>query len=58
MRTKSINFDEYDTRKLKSTLKTLAEVYDYNYDSSRKVKLLETVINKLENLINNYGNTK
>lgn len=44
-------FDAYDAEKLVEALNILRRVYDYNYDSSRKVKLLGTVINKLMQLI-------
>jgi len=53
--TKNIQFDRYDTQKLEEVRATLQKVYDYNYDSSRKVKLLETIISKLDKLIADYG---
>ena len=44
-------FDAYDAKKLVEALNILRRVYDANYDSSRKVKLLRTVINKLIQLL-------
>lgn len=55
VRTKNINFDRYDTQKLEEVNGILHAVYDYNYDSSRKVKLLGTIIDKLEKLIAEHG---
>lgn len=48
-------FDAYDTIKLKEALDRLKKVYDFNYDSSRKEKLLDTIIRKLEYLLDQYG---
>lgn len=48
-------FDEYDTKKLKKALVLLNEVYEFNYDSSRKEKLLDTVIRKLDYVLDQYG---
>lgn len=55
VRTKGINFDRYDTQKLEEVNRILHAVYNYNYDSSRKVKLLGTIIDKLEKLIAEHG---
>ena len=40
-------FDNYDAHKLLEALNLLRQVYDYNYDSSRKTRRLNTIINKL-----------
>jgi hypothetical protein len=48
-------FDRYDTSKLEDALVLLNQVYEYNYDSSRKEKLLATVINKLEYVLDQYS---
>ena len=54
-KTRNIRFDRYDTLKLEEVRATLKKVYDYNYDGSIKVKRLETIINKLDTLIAEYG---
>jgi hypothetical protein len=46
-----LHFDSYDAGKLIEALNILRRVYDFNYDSSRKVRLLETVMDKLHKLI-------
>ena len=51
----SIFFDRYDTSKLEEALTLLTKVYEFNYDSSRKEKLLATVINKLEYVLDQYS---
>ena len=48
-------FDEYDTKKLEKARVLLSQVYDFNYDSSRKSRLLDTVIRKLEYVLEQYG---
>lgn len=48
-------FDIYDTKKLKEAKLNLEAVYNYNYDNSRKCKLLDTIIRKLEILIEQHG---
>lgn len=55
MRTKRITFGEYDTKQLKEAKSILCKVFEFNYDSSRKEKLLSTVINKLDAIIEEYG---
>ena len=48
-------FDEYDRIKLGKARKLITEVYEYNYDapcSSNEIKKLETIIRKLDALIN------
>lgn len=60
-------FDTYDTEKLLEALNILRRVRDYNYDSTRKSRRLETIINKLfllmgehcyrEDLPNGFVNT-
>ena len=50
-----MNFDEFDTKKLKNIVIELQCIYAYNYDNSRKSKLLCTIINKLHKLINECG---
>lgn len=51
-------FDLYDTKRLKEAHQLLVDVYNYNYDSSRKCKLLATIIRKVERLIEKHGETK
>ena len=53
-----IAFDLYDTQKLKQAHEQLTTIYNYNYDNSRKCRLLETIINKLERLIEEHGHTE
>lgn len=44
--------DRYDARKIEAILKTLNEVYDYNYiPSSPLTKKLETIRGKIERLL-------
>lgn len=48
-------FDEFDMNKLKKAKKLLVEVYEFNFGfppTKSKVKRLETIINKLEQLLN------
>ena len=51
-------FDLYDTQKLKQAHEQLTAVYDSNYDKGRQCKLLETIIHKLERLIEEHGHTE
>ena len=53
--TTNMFFDRYDTSKLEEALTLLTQVYEFNYDSSRKEKLLATVINKLEYVLDQYS---
>ena len=55
--TRAIRFDEYDTKKLAEVKDTLCRVYEYNFDHSAKEKKLQTIIGKLEALIDEYGTT-
>lgn len=49
---KYIEFDEYDTDKLKAARRLLEEVYEYNYFPSRPlIKRLGTIIEKLDTLM-------
>lgn len=48
-------FDEYDTKKLQEALRLIKAVYEYNFDSSRKSKLLGTVLCKLAVVIDEHG---
>lgn len=48
-------FDEYDTKKLQEALRIIKAVYEYNFDSSRKSKLLGTVLCKLAVVIDEHG---
>ena len=48
-------FDEYDRIKLGKARKLITEVYEYNYGAPRsgsEIKKLETIIHKLDALIN------
>ena len=52
-------FGKYDTELLMAAKEKLFNVYSANYiPSSRKTRLLETIIDKLENLINEFGEKK
>lgn len=44
--------DEYDKEKLKKALKIIEEVYNYNYGIKPVSKRLETIMKKLEYIIN------
>ncbi len=55
LRTKRIDFDQYDTQKLEEARKILNKVYEYNYDHSHKEILLLTVITKLDRIIADFG---
>lgn len=48
-------FDRYDTEKLKGARKILSTVYEQNFDNSRKIMLLNTVIAKLGKIILEFG---
>lgn len=48
-------FGEYDTKKLQEALHIITQVYEYNYDSSRKEQLLGTVLRKLTAVIEEHG---
>lgn len=48
-------FDEYDTKKLQEALRLIKGVYEYNFDSSRKCKLLGTVLCKLAVVLEEHG---
>lgn len=48
-------FDAYDTQKLQEALRIIKAVYEYNFDSSRKSKLLGTVLCKLAVVIDEHG---
>lgn len=48
-------FDAYDTKKLQEALRIIRSVYEYNFDSSRKCKLLGTVLWKLAVIIDEHG---
>ena len=50
-RNPKLYFDGYDASKLVEALDILRRVYDFNYDSTRKSRLLETIIDKLYRLI-------
>lgn len=48
-------FDAYDTQKLQEALRLIKDVYEFNFDSSRKEKLLGTVLCKLAVVIEEHG---
>lgn len=46
--------DEYDTNKLKDARKLIYQVYEYNwFPSSSLTKKLDTILRKLDNVIEN-----
>ena len=47
--------DAYDTLKLQEALRTIREVYEYNFDSSPQTQRLGTVFNKLLMVICEFG---
>lgn len=48
-------FDEYDTKKLEKARSILLQFYTVNYDSSLKSRRLNTIIRKIEYLLEDYG---
>ena len=48
-------FGKYDTELLNKAREILANVENGNYDSSRKIMLLDTVISKLDRVIEEHG---
>lgn len=53
-----LRYGKYDTDLLKKAREILQNVYEANYDSSRKTKLLGTVINKLDRILEEFGERK
>lgn len=53
-----LRYGKYDTDLLKKAREILQNVYAVNYDSSRKTKLLGTVINKLDHILEEFGERK
>lgn len=52
---KPVSFGKYDTELLENAREKLFNVYNANYmPSDRKVRLLETIINKLDRLLEEY----
>lgn len=51
-------YGKYDTNLLKKAREILNNVYTLNFDSSRKTKLLGTVINKLDRILEEFGERK
>ncbi len=50
-----LHYGKYDTELLKKAREILQNVHGANYDASRKTKLLETVINKLDRILEEFG---
>ena len=51
-----IKLDLYDTNKLKEAREIINKVYEYNYmPSTSLTNKLDTIIRKLDNIINEYG---
>lgn len=48
-------FGRYDTELLEKARANLVNVEEANYDSSRKIMLLDTVISKLDRVIEEHG---
>ena len=53
-----LHYGKYDTDQLKKAREILNNVYMVNFDSGRKTKLLETVINKLDRILEEFGERK
>lgn len=53
-----LRYGKYDTDLLKRAREILQNVYAVNYDSCRKTKLLGTVINKLDRILEEFGERK
>lgn len=49
--------DRYDTNKMKEARKIINQVYEYNYksESDSLSKRLETILKKIDNIIENDG---
>ena len=49
--------DKYDTDKVKEARKLIFEVYNYNFVSATDPlgRKLETILKKMDNIIDNYG---
>lgn len=49
--------DGYDTNKMKDVRKTINQVYEYNYKSKTDPlsKKLQTILRKIDNIIENDG---
>ena len=56
-RIESYKFTKYDTPLLQKALEILQNVYRATRNSWRRSKLLETVVSKLEQVIEEYGDT-
>lgn len=53
-----LRYGKYDTDLLKRAREILQNVYAVNYDGGRKTKLLGTVINKLDRILEEFGERK
>lgn len=53
-----LRYGKYDTNLLKRAREILQNVYAVNYDGGRKTKLLRTVINKLDRILEEFGERK
>lgn len=53
-----LRYGKYDTDLLKKAREILQNIYAVNYDSSRKTKLLGTVVNKLDRILEEFGERK
>lgn len=53
-----LRYGKYDTNLLKRAREILNNVYAVNYDGGRKTKLLGTVINKLDRILEEFGERK
>ena len=53
-----LRYGKYDTDLLKRAREILQTLYAVNYDGGRKTKLLGTVINKLDRILEEFGERK
>ena len=53
-----LRYGKYDSDLLKRAREILQNVYTVNYDSSRKTKLLGTIVNKLDRILEEFGERK
>ena len=53
-----LRYGKYDTDLLKRAREILQNVYAVNYDCGRKTKVLGTVVNKLDRILEEFGERK